>query len=844
MSRLAFLFAVAVLFALPLSALSLSSASASPDDIDESSAARNVESLLQADPGQDVSSIWKLSESLAALGRPAINPLRKAAATVKPAQRLAIGRALVLLNDYTKGLEELRQVISAESASTPVKVAALTVVGEEGELEEAEWLEGRLEETLDPTLKLAMAKSLWSLNKTNKGKGKDVMLQFMRSSDEDLRAEGALALGEIGAASEARSVLRDLAEEPTERGRSARLLLQVLSLEQLMEQPLRAPSADGTPKKRRGGGDWGLLDEIQEQLQKGYVDESRLDRQRLEDAAAAGLTDALDPHTNYLRPEDNARLLESLDPSYGGIGAYVYNDPENGARFTISRPIYGGPVYRADLRAGDIVTAIGDTSTEGLSVEDCVRLLKGPPGTQVILSILRRGWMEARPFTLTRARITIPTTAYDILPGDIGFLQVLHFSEETANEVAKVLDIFDKAKVQGIVIDLRYNGGGYLQTAVQIASNFIPGGKVIVTEKGREGVYPKMVHRSLGTGTHREQVPLVVLVNQGTASAGEILAGALKDHARARLVGNMTFGKGSAQIHLPLASRPGEEWTDEERSSGRPLAGDRYRDTNRNGKWDPGEPFDSAPRANGRYDPPEKFTDANGNGVYDVGEPFTDANLNKRWDAGEKFKDANKNNKWDPGGALKITIASYFTPSGFNPKREVKIVDGKLTVVGGIQPDVEARLSELDLWEIQAQRKLESSGEVRKYVDQLFLDHPDLMERLARSDRCQADLYPGFDDFYKTLDTRLDKDGVRWLVRWNTRRKLGDMLGRELVGDLVDDVQLQRGLLDLLTSLKIDPVTIPDLNCLARMKPGGEKSADDGSGDDGSGDDGSGESDK
>ncbi len=809
-------FLLAALLLLP--ALDTRLVQAAPDEFDESTAAKNVDSLLKTDPGQDLGNIWKLSESLAALGRPAIKPLRKAAPAAAPQSRLAIGRALVLLSDYTQGLEELRHVISATSSATSIKVAALHVMGLQGELEEAEWLEEQIDTTLDADVKLAMAKSLWLLNKTNKGKGKDVMLQYMRSSDANLRAEGALALGEIGAASEAKSVLRELATQPTERGRSAQFLLRVLRLEAVVDQKLRTPvkTPDVKPAPKKGSA-WGLLDEIRKHLNDGYVDAEKLTGRKLEDAAANGLTKALDAHTNYLSPEANARLLGNLDPSYGGIGAYVYNDPDNSKRFTISRPIYGGPVYRADLRAGDIVTAIGEKSTLGLTVEDCVRLLKGPPGTKVVLSIVRRGWLEPKPFTLTRARITIPTTAYDVLPGNIGFLQIMHFSEETAGEVGKILDLFDQQGVQGIVIDLRYNSGGYLHSAVQIASNFVDGGKVIVTEKGRPAVYPKRVHRSLGTGKGRAQVPTVVLVNQGTASAGEILAGALKDHKRARLIGTLTYGKGSAQIHLPLESRPGEPWTDAVRKSGRPMQGDRYRDTNGNNKWDPGEPFSSLPRKNGRYDPPEKFVDANGNGIWDEGEKFTDANLNKMYDPGEVFEDKNGNNKWDPGGALKITVASYFTPSGFNPKRKVKIIDGKPTMVGGLKPHVETKLTELDLWEVQAQRKLEGSGKVREYVDKLFANHKELMQRLARSDRCQSDLYPDFDAFFTGLGTKLDKDAVRWLVRWNTRRAVGDELGRELVGDLVDDVQLQAALLDLLATLKIDPATIPDLSCLSGL---------------------------
>ena len=791
------------------------------DDIDESSAARSVETLLKDAPGDNLTNIWKLSESLAALGRPAIKPLRKAANESSPASRLAIGRALVLLSDYTQGLEELRNVVSAQAAASPLKVAALAVMGEEGELEEAEWLGEQVDLTHDPAVKLAMAKSLWMLNKANKGKGKDVMLQFMRSSDPDLRA---------GAAAEAKPALRELEREPTERGRSARFLLDILRLETIADQKLREPTPADAPSGEKpdakgSKGQWPLLDEIRKHLEEAYVDPSKVKQEPLEDAAAAGLTEALDPHTNYLSPKANALLLSNLDPSYGGIGAYVFNDPDNATRFTISRPIYGGPVYRADLRAGDIVTAIGDQSTEGLTVEDCVRLLKGPPGTQVILSIVRRGWSEPRTFTLTRARITIPTTAYDILPGQIGFLQVMHFAEDTADEVAKVLDMFDRQGVQGIVIDLRYNSGGYLHSAVQIASNFLQGGEVVVTEEGRSGVYPKHVHRSLGTGLGRKQVPLTVLVNQGTASAGEILAGALKDHGRARLIGTMTYGKGSAQVPLPLDTRPGEPFEDAVQTSGRPLQGDRYNDANRNGKWDPGETFTSRPRANGRYDPPEKFEDANGNGVYDPGELFSDANDNGVWDKGETFKDINGNGVWDPGGALKITIAAYYTPSGFNPQRKIEIVDGRLKAVGGIAPDVEADLTELDLWEVQAQRALESSGKVREYVEKLFQQDVDLMKRLARSDRRDSSLYPGFDEFYASLDTRLDHDAVRWLVRWNTRRELGDRLGRELVGDLVDDLQLRRALQDLLKTLEIDPVSIPDLCCIADLDTKDAKSA-------------------
>ncbi len=787
------------------------------DEIDEAGAARAVRTLLQEDPGAEPAQVWKLSESLAALGQPAIPALRAQGREATPARRLAAGRALVLLADYLEGLEVLRGVVDAQAVEPVLKAAALQVIGEEGELDEAEWLEERVDETLDPVVKLAMARSLWQLNLANKAKGKEVMEQYLRSSDPDLRAEGALALGQIGVRdAEVLAVIHALKSEPTERGRSAALLLRVLQLERLQDGALREPdpAAPTAPARSR----WPLLDEIKDVLRRSYVQIDKLRGDDLEDAAAHGLSQALDPYTSYLSPEENAQLQDSLDPSYGGIGAYVYNDPDNASFFTISRPIFGGPVWRADLRTGDMVTAIDGQSTEGLPVDECVRRLKGPPGTTVRLSVLRRGWPEPREFDLVRARITIPTTAYDILPAKVGFLQIQHFSEDTGQEVAKVLDHFEKEGVQGVVLDLRYNSGGYLHVAVQIASHFLPGGKEVVREVGRPDVYPGRVHRSLGTGATRKQVPLVVLINQGTASAAEILAGALKDHQRARLVGAMTYGKGSAQVNLPLDSRPGEPWTDQERSYGRPLPGESFTDLNTNGRWDPGEPFQDAPRKNGEYDPPEKFVDRNGNGRWDPGEPLSDLNGNGRWDDGESFEDRNQNGKRDPNGSIKVTIARYHTPSGFNPDRRVELVEGRYKAIGGIEPHVTVKPDLLDLWELQAQRTLEGTGAVRTYVEGLFEQNPLLMERLARSDRCATGSYPGFDEFYQTLDTRLTPNAVRYLVRWHVRRTVGDRLGRELVGDLVDDAQLQSALVDLLGTLNVDFRSIPDLSCLPEAR--------------------------
>ena len=789
------------------------------DEIDEQTAAQAVTQLLEKDTRDDIPRIWKLSQALAKGDRPAVPALRKALDDAKPAQGLAIARALVLLEEHTAGLQALRSIALNEDANQKIRVASVQIMGNEGELEEAEWLEDKIDDMLEPHVKLAMAKALWDLNRSSKKKGKNVMLAFMRSTDPNLKALGALALGEIGAVAEARTVLSALAEEPTERGRSARLVIRLNRMEMLAEQDMREdeptdPTVTGAPIPASTG-NWPLLDEIYAKLRSYYIDDSLLNKDKLEDAAAKGLTAALDPHTGYLSPEDNARLLEALDPTYGGVGAYVFNDPDNNKFFTISRPIYGGPIYKADLRAGDMVTMIAGKSTEGLSVEDCVRLLKGPPGTPVDVVVLRRGWEEAREFTLVRQRITIPTTAYDILPGKIGFLQIQHFAEDTAREVAKVLDLFDDKGVSALIIDLRYNTGGFLHSAVQIASNFLPKGAIVVKERGREGVYSGRSHFSVGTGGHRKQVPVAVIVNQGTASAAEILSGALKDHGVARLVGRVTFGKGSAQLPFDINSRPGEPFVDVARKPSSPGRGDSYTDLNQNDVWDKGEPFRARPRKNGRYDVAEKYEDANANGKWDEGEKYIDANDNGEYDPAEPFTDKNGNNEYDVGGGAKITIAHYYLPKGFNPKGEIKTVDGKVQRVGGIEPDVASLPKRLDLWEIQAQRALESKGDVRDYVAKLFDSDREKMERLARSDRKDPALYPGFAAFYDSLGTRLSKDAVRWLVRYHTRREVGDRLGRELVGDIVDDRQLQAAVLDLFDTLDRDFNADEDLAFLA-----------------------------
>lgn len=771
------------------------------DDIDESGAAKKVTALLAEDLKNDPREIWRLSEALKQPGKAAVKPLRAALPAAPPARKLAIARALLLLDDHAQAMGVLRALVEDPKTETVLSVAALRLVADEGELDEEEWLAGRIDSALEPEVKLAMARGLWQLNRSHKGKGKEVMLQFLRSTDPDLRALGALALGEIGAGSEAKAVLQELRDEPTERGRSAALLLRILLLQQEQEQALRTgPAAPppGTPGPAPVASSWPLLDEIKALIQRTYYDvEKSSDAKRLEDAAASGFTSALDPNTQYFPPEWNARFQQMMDSSYGGIGAYVGGDPKQAEPFKISRPIFGGPVDRAGLRAGDEITSIDGQPTEGLSQEECVRRLKGVAGTKVVVTVGRRGWTEEKDFELVRARITIPTTAYDVLPGKIGFVQILSFVDETASEVEKILDEFEAAGIVGLVVDLRGNQGGWLKGAVDIASQWLPKGTLICTEKTRPSVYPPREDRSTGAGDRRHQVPMVVLMNRDTASASEILSGSLQVNGRARLVGTMSYGKATMQIPWELASRPGEPFTDLETV----LPGGRVAPGNR------------------RYDGPERFTDANGNGRYDPGEAFSDSNGNGRFDAGEPFQDVNGNGRWDPGAMMKLTVGQYLLPDGRFLVHDWKIVDGKVRADGALEPDVEPKREELDLWELQALNAIEKTGAVKTYVEQLAEKHAGEIAALARSDRADPASYPDFDAFYQGLNTKVSPSAVRFLVRFHLRRRMGDELRRELVGDIVDDHTLQAGLRDLFQTLKKDPASEPDLAFLAKPPP-------------------------
>jgi carboxyl-terminal processing protease len=266
-----------------------------------------------------------------------------------------------------------------------------------------------------------------------------------------------------------------------------------------------------------------------------YVDQP-LDDVTLMRGAIRGMMDAVVYET----------ATSELDGAYEGIGAYV--DTE-GDYLTIVSPIEGSPAEAAGLRAGDQIVAIDGEDMTGSTPEEARQKVLGPAGTQVTLTVVREGETEPLEFTITRAKIIINSVTGKMLEGSIAYIDINSFGTKTTGELTAVLDELLPQNPRGIIVDLRNNPGGYLDTSVEVASQFIDQGVILYEQYGNGN---RDVFNSHGNGRATD-LPIVVLVNEGSASASEILAGALQDYGRAELVGVQSYGKGSVQQWIPLS---------------------------------------------------------------------------------------------------------------------------------------------------------------------------------------------------------------------------------------------------------------------------------------------------
>jgi carboxyl-terminal processing protease len=281
-----------------------------------------------------------------------------------------------------------------------------------------------------------------------------------------------------------------------------------------------------------------------------YVDQP-VDDELLMRGAIRGMMEALgDQHTLYMEPQDFENENAALQGQYEGIGAFVETE---GDYLTIVSPIEGSPADQAGLLPGDKVIAIDGEDMTGVAPEEARLKVLGPEGTPVTLTIAREGESEPLEFTITRAEIRIRSVEGRMLEDNIAYVDINQFGEQTTRELRSTLDELLAQNPRGIVVDLRNNPGGFLSTSVEVASEFIEEGVILYEEYG-DG--RREEHRALGNGQATD-IPLVVLINEGSASASEILAGALQDYERATVVGVKSFGKGSVQNRVPLSNDQG-----------------------------------------------------------------------------------------------------------------------------------------------------------------------------------------------------------------------------------------------------------------------------------------------
>jgi carboxyl-terminal processing protease len=288
--------------------------------------------------------------------------------------------------------------------------------------------------------------------------------------------------------------------------------------------------------------------EVLSQVQRNYVDETKV--KDLVQGAIRGMLSTLDPHSAYMTPEMYKEMQVETKGEFGGVGIQI-GVKEN--RLAVIAPIDGTPAQRAGIKAGDYITKVNDEPTKDLSLMDAVQKMRGPKGTKVNLTIQRDGSPDPLQFTLVRDTIKIESVKSKVLD-NIGYVKLTQFQEATGRDLGKVLKQFKEQKLQATILDLRNNPGGLLTAAVEVSEQFLPSGKLVVYTKGRESKKDEWFAKGKD---QMDDSPMIILVNEGSASASEIVAGALQDYGRAVIVGTTSFGKGSVQTILPLGDGSG-----------------------------------------------------------------------------------------------------------------------------------------------------------------------------------------------------------------------------------------------------------------------------------------------
>ncbi len=288
-----------------------------------------------------------------------------------------------------------------------------------------------------------------------------------------------------------------------------------------------------------------LFGEVLEKINKEYVDE--IDQSESMDSAINGLLQSLDPYSAYMSPDIFNQMQTETSGEFGGLGIEV--SMESGVVKVIS-PIDDTPASRAGIKAGDYIVKINNTQVQGKSLGEAVDLMRGPVGSGIELTVRRRGEKKALKFKIIREIIQIKSVKADLLDQNIGYIRLTSFNENSGNQIEKEIRELEKNKnVKSYILDLRNNPGGLLSQAIKISDFFLDKGEIVSTRSRKKSENRKWFANK---GDLTNGKTLVILINYGSASASEIVAGALKDHKRAILLGENSFGKGSVQSIIPL----------------------------------------------------------------------------------------------------------------------------------------------------------------------------------------------------------------------------------------------------------------------------------------------------
>ena len=288
-----------------------------------------------------------------------------------------------------------------------------------------------------------------------------------------------------------------------------------------------------------------LFGEVLEKINKEYVDE--INQSESMDSAINGLLQSLDPYSSYMSPEIYNEMQTETSGEFGGLGIEV--SMESGVVKVIS-PIDDTPASKAGIKAGDYIVKINDTQVQGKSLTEAVELMRGPVGSSINLTIRRRGEKKALTFNIIREIIQIKSVKSDLLEKNIGYIRLTSFNENSGKQIEREINKLEKdKKLKAYILDLRNNPGGLLSQAIRISDFFLEDGEIVSTKSRKTSENRKWFAKK---GDLTNGKTLVVLINYGSASASEIVAGALKDHKRAILIGENSFGKGSVQSIIPL----------------------------------------------------------------------------------------------------------------------------------------------------------------------------------------------------------------------------------------------------------------------------------------------------